>query len=78
MASRVDTGRTVEPREQKVKTRGKRRRGDRQPEPEAASGLDRPRETFHPVTCAVCDAEMGVWSRENEVYHFFHVVPSNA
>ncbi|MQL81870.1 hypothetical protein Taro_014348, partial [Colocasia esculenta] len=30
---------------------------------------------FHPVCCAVCSTEVGVFD-ENEVYHFFNVLPS--
>lgn len=32
---------------------------------------------YYKVLCAVCDTEVGAFD-EDEVYHFFHVFPSNA
>jgi hypothetical protein len=32
--------------------------------------------TYHPVCCDVCSNEVGVYD-EDEVYHFFNVIPSN-
>lgn len=34
-------------------------------------------EKFHPVACATCGTDVGVVDAK-EVYHFFHVFPSNA
>ena len=34
-------------------------------------------ERYHPVSCDVCDTEVGVRDAEG-LYHFFHVFPSNA
>eukprot|EP00798_Chlamydomonas_sp_ICE-L_P024596 gene24596-10215_t len=34
-------------------------------------------ERYHPVCCDVCDTEVGVRD-EQQMYHFFHVFPSNA
>jgi hypothetical protein len=34
-------------------------------------------DVFYPVLCAVCRTEVGVRDSD-EVYHFFHVFPSNA
>ncbi|KQK00473.1 E2F-associated phosphoprotein [Brachypodium distachyon] len=32
---------------------------------------------YHPVCCEICSTEVGV-SDEDEVYHFFNVIPSNS
>ncbi|BAF09434.2 uncharacterized protein [Oryza sativa Japonica Group] len=32
---------------------------------------------YHPVCCEVCSTEVGVFD-EDEVYHFFNVIPSNS
>ncbi|KAH7663125.1 E2F-associated phosphoprotein [Dioscorea alata] len=32
-------------------------------------------EIYHPVCCSVCSIEVGVFD-ENEIYHFFNVLPS--
>ena len=34
-------------------------------------------EVFKPVCCSVCDTEVAVLD-ENEIYHFFNVMPSHA
>ncbi|XP_062219746.1 uncharacterized protein LOC133919385 [Phragmites australis] len=34
-------------------------------------------QAYHPVCCEVCSTEVGVLD-EDEVYHFFNVVPSNS
>ncbi|EOX99085.1 C-terminal [Theobroma cacao] len=58
-------------RQEKVKPkRGKRRRECSENEAVDAGG-----ETFKPVCCSVCSTEVGVID-EDEVYHFFNVLPS--
>ncbi|XBH79109.1 hypothetical protein VPH35_105156 [Triticum aestivum] len=32
---------------------------------------------YHPVCCEICSTEVGVFD-EDEVYHFFNVIPSNS
>lgn len=32
---------------------------------------------FYPVCCSVCSTEVGVFD-EDEIYHFFDVIPSNS
>jgi hypothetical protein len=55
--------------QQKAKNKGTRTRG----QGIAGQAI----EQFHPVTCEVCGTEVGVRDAD-EVYHFFHVFPSNA
>eukprot|EP00397_Hematodinium_sp_SG-2012_P048059 GEMP01054904.1.p1 GENE.GEMP01054904.1~~GEMP01054904.1.p1 ORF type:complete len:107 (+),score=16.60 GEMP01054904.1:1175-1495(+) len=33
--------------------------------------------TFHPVRCKVCNAEVAVFDKD-DVYHFFNVIPSSS
>lgn len=54
--------------------RGKRRRESSEVEADPADGE---RETFKPVCCSVCSTEVGVID-EDEVYHFFNVLPSES
>ena len=74
-ASRVATHPRVV-MESKARQRGKRRRDEEQ---EAQDGAGSQPATsgdlFYPVECEVCDTELGLRD-SNEVYHFFHVVPS--
>ncbi|XWS39598.1 hypothetical protein CRYUN_Cryun18bG0068900 [Craigia yunnanensis] len=55
------------------KKKGKRRRESSENETVAAGGG----ETFKPVCCSVCATEVGVID-EDEVYHFFNVLPSES
>ena len=60
-------------RQERVKPKnGKRRRESSENEAVAAAG-----ETFKPVCCSVCSTEVGVID-EDEVYHFFNVLPSES
>lgn len=52
--------------------RGKRRRDLDESEVNAAVG-----ETFKRVSCVVCSTEVGAMDEE-EVYHFFNVLPSES
>lgn len=66
-------------REMKQEKKTKRKRSTKAgPE----SGLSEPKEdahgpTYRPVCCSVCSTEVGVLDEE-EVYHFFNVIPSNS
>ncbi|XVF01755.1 hypothetical protein REPUB_Repub04eG0116500 [Reevesia pubescens] len=64
---------TDKARQEKVKPKkGKRRRESSENESVAAGG-----EIFKPVCCSVCSTEVGVID-EDEVYHFFNVLPSES
>ncbi|KAA8541481.1 hypothetical protein F0562_025444 [Nyssa sinensis] len=52
--------------------RGKRRKESGESEADPLSG-----ETLRPVSCSVCSTEVGVIDEE-EVYHFFNVLPSES
>jgi hypothetical protein len=32
---------------------------------------------YHPVHCAICETEVGVFEPADELYHFFNVIPGN-
>ena len=32
---------------------------------------------YHPVYCAICETEVGVFEPADELYHFFNVIPGN-
>ncbi|OMO62418.1 E2F-associated phosphoprotein [Corchorus olitorius] len=60
-------------RQERVKSnKGKRRRETKENEAGDAGG-----ETFKSVCCSVCSTEVGVID-EDEVYHFFNVLPSES
>jgi hypothetical protein len=59
------------------KSKRKKRRGGRAGDPAAASEGESKGQSYHPVCCEVCSTEVGVLD-EDEVYHFFNVIPSNS
>lgn len=71
---RVDTSKEVHPKAQSYGKRQRKGGSERNSEPSdfAAADFDR----FHPVLCATCGQEMGVWGIADKVYRFWHVVPS--
>ena len=74
-ASRVATHPRVV-MESKARQRGKRRRDEEQAAQDGAGSQPATSgDLFYPVECEVCDTELGLRD-SNEVYHFFHVVPS--
>ncbi len=38
----------------------------------------KPSAQYRRVQCAVCTTEVGAYDAEDELYHFYHVFPSNA
>ncbi|KAK8698687.1 hypothetical protein V6N13_114796 [Hibiscus sabdariffa] len=66
---------TEKVRQEKVKPKksGKRRRETGEEEAAAGAGV----ETFKAVCCLVCSTEVGVID-EDEIYHFFNVLPSES
>lgn len=58
------------------KSKRKNRKG-RAADPTAASEGESKGQAYHPVCCEVCSTEVGVFD-EDEVYHFFNVIPSNS
>lgn len=58
------------------KSKRKNRNG-RAADPATASEGESKGQSYHPVCCEVCSTEVGVFD-EDEVYHFFNVIPSNS
>ena len=49
------------------------------PAPAAAAAAAAAREgPLHPVCCAACDTEVGLWDAKTRVYVFFEAVASNS
>lgn len=46
-------------------------------EPSTTSEAESKGQAYHPVCCEACSTEVGVFD-EDEVYHFFNVIPSNS
>uniref|UniRef100_A0A5B7CAC2 Putative C-terminal n=1 Tax=Davidia involucrata TaxID=16924 RepID=A0A5B7CAC2_DAVIN len=55
----------------------KRKRGKRGRESSESEANPRSGQTLRPVSCSVCSTEVGVIDEE-EVYHFFNVLPSES
>ncbi|MCL7036535.1 hypothetical protein MKW94_022522 [Papaver nudicaule] len=70
---KIKINQVLRPSSQKPKTGNKRGR-DRGGIDEGAASTN---ETFKPVCCIVCSTEVGVID-DDEVYHFFNVIPSES
>mmetsp|Transcript_8371 Transcript_8371/g.25105 ORF Transcript_8371/g.25105 Transcript_8371/m.25105 type:complete len:228 (-) Transcript_8371:956-1639(-) len=73
---RVDTSKTMQARPQPHGKRRRSRCGDRDSQPAEHAAADG--DVFHPVFCAVCSQDMGVWGAADQVYQFWHVVPTHS
>lgn len=58
-----------------ITPKGKQGKRKRESSEVVADPADGERETIKPVCCSVCSTEVGVID-EDEVYHFFNVLPS--
>jgi len=59
------------------KSKRKNRKGKAADPSTTTSEAESKGQAYHPVCCEVCSTEVGVFD-EDEVYHFFNVIPSNS
>ncbi|KAG5184330.1 E2F-associated phosphoprotein [Tribonema minus] len=67
----VDTDQVLVPRQQQQQQQQQQRQ-----QPSGGYGAP-PQEALHPVRCAGCGAELGVYEADEELYHFFNVIATS-